>query len=500
MSPIDAWLAGVYAPGVSRRRIGIVFGGVVAFGLALLLRRPAVPDDGPAEVSGSADSEERIDAGPRWADGRPVERPELYPAQFEFEEAAFEVELPEDITPLEAELCHPLARALCEAREACGCATEERLQCEERERALCRRSLACGFLGASAPRTLDRDRLRQCLAEARDDLRRCRDAPLPEVCFRVAVAPVELGQPCPPDASYCRGGVCADGRCRPEPDVGEPCLRVRTPGALPEESWVCRAGAICQPQPDGSQRCMGPELSEGMPCEASRGCPADQACVEGRCGPPRQDGEPCEDRDACDGQLTCRGGVCVPARRCVHYEDCGHGQTCHGERRMRCLPPPGAKLGEPCRTSRSCARGLVCVAGFCEEGPGPGEPPVDGRCGVCCLAPRGPGGCLPKRVRGRGERCDGRRDRCDEGLACVPRTALDGGLALRGFECVTGLGEGAECVPGASRCRTELDCRAEYRGGRCLSTLCISAARLWSCEGAPTRAGDYGALAQPAGE
>lgn len=470
----------------------------MAFGLALLLRRPPPRDEPTERPVPDAGVEASPDAGPRWSDGRSVERPELYPARFVFESSSLEVSLHEGVAPLEADFCHPLARALCEAREACGCLPEAAEACEERERALCKRSLACDFLSPPEQTlSVDAERLRRCLAEVRDHLRECRDAPLPEVCLRAVVVPVDVGQPCPPGGRFCRGGVCADGVCRPEPGFDEPCARLRTPGGIPEEEWVCAPGAICEPQPDGAMLCVDPLILEGMPCERAETCFPGQACVEGRCGPPRLEGEPCDTAGACDATLTCRGGVCVPARRCTRYEDCGPGQTCQGERTMRCSPPPGARVGEACRHSRACARGLVCVSGFCEEGPGPGEPPVDGRCGACCLAPRGPGGCVPKRVRGRGERCDGRRDVCDEGLACLPRTALDGGIALEGFECVTGLGEGAECEPGASRCRTELDCRPVYRDGRCLPTLCSSAARIWSCEGAPARSGNYDELRQP---
>ncbi|MEM9070517.1 MAG: hypothetical protein AAGE52_18575 [Myxococcota bacterium] len=482
---------------MSRRRIAIIAGGVVVFALAVLLRPRPEGSDGPDRDAGLGAADAGVEARPRWDNGEEVVRPELYPAEFEFETSSLEVELPAAIEPLEDQLCRPLVTSLCEARQRCGCGTEALDTCKERELSLCRRSLACGYLDRELERTIDAERLRQCIAGVRETLETCNDDRLPDVCYRVLISPVDVGEACPPEGRWCRNGACVNGRCERAPDLGQPCLLVETPGVIPFEESVCQPPSVCgvveeeESQGEPELRCISPADTPITRCGKAADCPSGRACIGGNCGTPRHVGEPCDGNDACEPQLTCREGVCRDADRCRTFRDCGIGQECTGTRVARCTARVGEPLGASCEITRECTHGAVCTDGVCVEAPGPGEEPILGRCNNASIAPRHPGGrCRAKRIRARGESC-GRGVECGEGLACVRRTALDGGINLPGMECVTGFPAGTECDLQASRCAAGLRCEPEYPDGRCRSMLCSSFADIWACEGAPSLTDGY---------
>lgn len=289
-----------------------------------------------------------------------------------------------------------------------------------------------------------------------------------------------------------------------------------------------RGSCTCRP---GLTNCNGSCLdiaSDPLGCGTGcRTCAEDTDCCNGVCCPPRWRccGGGCidltADNDNCGGctQVCPEGLTCCDSRCRLFDSDprhcgacghaCGAGFICQAG---QCVCPPGRQeCGGVCRDVQTdsancggcgvtCPRAYACQAGQCVCGPqsqvcyGNAIRP----CGLqdhavctsdleCCTGcdmdglNDGTGRCYPC----LGQYCDGNR-RCCGGHACVTRARdglqFCGGCAQQGGDCETNGecctsdcaidddGSGTICSSLAGgRCVDNRDCRACYRGHRCVN-------------------------------
>jgi Cys-rich repeat protein len=224
-------------------------------------------------------------------------------------------------------------------------------------------------------------------------------------------------------------------------------------------------------------------------CYSDLDCLAGQYCqITNNCCPPAD----CKPGQPCDAVcVDC--GVCVdepvnPA--CYGDGDCGKGEYCMIT--DDCCPPKGCDPGEDCpavceacgicvadgplccEANWECPNGMTCVAGVCEELPGPGECWSDKDCkagqecvgvitcpcGALCFAASQPGKCQPAVVSNvcyddsdcaEGEQCNITND------CCAPKGCTDPSLPCPDV-CVSC----GECGPKESECSQDADCKPGF--------------------------------------
>jgi len=200
------------------------------------------------------------------------------------------------------------------------------------------------------------------------------------VCRATCMARVPVGQPCvgpngSGDSGLCAlGSACVDGRCKPLPGLGENCT---SKFGLPSQ---CAQGLWCVTVTgEPSLGCR--RVAEGSPCEMTKDCPTDLACVGaqhdnaghatlGHCQPGFPLGTTCNEPVPCASHLVCslvdpqknRSECRSENEYCGGNVYCSTGMTCAYEP-ARCIPslPYNAPcvpddLAAPCGRDEHCAR------------------------------------------------------------------------------------------------------------------------------------------------
>ncbi len=203
-----------------------------------------------------------------------------------------------------------------------------------------------------------------------------------------------------------RGAAGGGGRC-PRPP--------RRPLRIPPWSAARMASIVVAILLFGCQ-------SSSMPCETSRNCPADHACVDGEC---RErtclDNSDCAVESHCDAVL----GQCV--RGCQSDGDCPYGETCSGA---------------TCEARKCLSSNIDCDVGqYCDVGTGECFDAAGLYCAPCSdttySSDCGGGGNLCRYLYGNGPfcfpSCEGGLE-CPAGYSCIPLSAYGDVVT---YVCVT---------------------------------------------------------------
>jgi hypothetical protein len=250
-----------------------------------------------------------------------------------------------------------------------------------------------------------------------------------DVC--VALVQAAEGERCAATGVRCEDGLaCENGICVPGTGPG---------------GWCDLAGAGSEYCPDGQycedNLCVD-RLAVGESCGSSAACIASAFCnAAGECADRAAAGAACTAADGCDPGAYCDfaaagGPTCVAAAG--EGEDCSGAIQCGTDLRCRSTSgecAAGNAVGELCAREGTCG-----TDGYCDE-----DPTVSGTV------------CIPARIVGDGELCDGTSRVCGSASACV------------GGECQALGGSGADCGFSDPPCGDGLYC--DGAAGTCAPTL-----------------------------
>jgi MYXO-CTERM domain-containing protein len=246
----------------------------------------------------------------------------------------------------------------------------------------------------------------------------------------------------------------------------------------------CFAG--CTPQ-NGNQGCRANESCIGFQCRNSADC-GGGACSNGQCqnagvclsgGGAALRGQACSNEVGCVSGLACivdasgDNGVCLGlcganGSGCLQNENCLFLFT-DEDQQGACLPTGPGGEGDRCTDYEGCARGLICLGGFCNQRCDRGFAcaeasqscaPLTGGNGMEVCVPLGNGGGGGGgEGEGEGEPspggCDARRGNfdCPQGQSCT---------------------ESGRCVPGEGPVGTFglCDASTDCSGGLCINGVC----------------------------
>ena len=223
-----------------------------------------------------------------------------------------------------------------------------------------------------------------------DDINTCQYSYADLPCFGVEC----------PDGQFCSNSICqpwsyAQNCSNPSGDAYQACARdyscqtsdLGIDKCVYNPTLIACYGVTCE---FGTEACVDgtcvPTPYQGRACSASKPCPTDYECTDGRCYYQFQpfDDLPCSSTEPCPStDYTCTDGFCKYKdssltdrdRQCTYNEDCGTNQYC--SQAGYCLE---AGTIVDCDTDSDCDDGKSChILGFCYDPDSSGGSSCDDR-------------------------------------------------------------------------------------------------------------------------